>query len=117
MRKSLVGQRHLIRLIEQKQPSHRLDTPQAKTLRVVGDALAHCVTCPAATSLGLHPYSGLYIVRGELGAATAGQQETRFIGPQEIEYPTGATRIVENEEQFFMFLDPFDKNRRLGGLA
>ena len=54
----------LLRLIEHKQPHQILKAPQWEAL----DILARAVDAYIPT-VGLHPDSGLYVIRGELGPA------------------------------------------------
>lgn len=112
-RKGLKDGSQLLRILEHKQLNAHLKANQEETLKLIAQIIEHCVKCPSATSLKLHPNSGLYIVRGELTAASNGAHKTMFNGPQEItRYVDGISYTVTNEEGFFRFLDPVDRERR-----
>jgi len=111
-RKGLRNGKQLLLGLEQKQPGHKFDLPQERSLRLLDGILRHCGLCPAAADLELDPRSGVYIVRGPLGAATEGRRKTGFLGPQQIEWlSTGRTVKVPNHETFFRFVDPEDWER------
>jgi hypothetical protein len=104
----------LLRLIEQKNPGHRLKPGQKAILRLLDRAVDHCKLCPQASELHIEQRSGVYILRGHVAAATHSvRRETRFNGAQVVErLSDGQTRPIESHEAFFHFLDPEDSRRR-----
>lgn len=117
-RKGMRDGSQLLRLVEQKQLGHKFESAQERTLRLMNAVITHAALCESATELHVSPRSGVYVVRGQLGAATSSRQETMFLGPQTIEQlGTGQTYDITSHEAFFRFLDPEDDRRRRRGAA
>jgi hypothetical protein len=121
-RKQLKSGRTLLRFIEQKNKTHKYDGPQRTTLRFIDAIIRHCIECDDAESLRIDPKSGVYIIRGEIAAATTSRRETDFIGDQTIEHVSDPNRRIEItggrdvKSMLWRFLDPDDymKTRRNG---
>jgi len=113
-RKGLKDGLQLLRLIEQKQPSHVFRPVQHRTHQLLDACLAHCGRCEGAADLALDPRSGVLLLRGHIVGDPTG--EPRFVGPQELEplRPGGETHLLSSQEEFFQVLDPEDPRRRSG---
>jgi hypothetical protein len=108
-------ERHLLRLVEQKQERHKFERPQEITLGLFHSMIEHCAQCLAAQDSGilLHPLSGVFVLRGDIEAATEGRHATRFAGGQKLQrFGTDRFLDVHTHEEFFRFLDPYDPRRR-----
>lgn len=115
-RKGMQDGTQLLRLVEQKQVGHKFEGPQERTLQLLDAMISHASLCKNATHLHVNPRSGVYVVRGEMGAATSIRRQTTFLGPQTIhQMSTGQMYEVDGHEAFFRFLDPEDRTRRIRG--
>ncbi len=76
-----MGDVTLLIVLEHKQPGQELKTQQSRVLLDLDRIFAHAVTVP---ELHLHPRSGIYLVRGDIGAATSARREADFKGRQTI---------------------------------
>lgn len=104
---------HLLRLIEQKNPTHKFETPQMRALKLLDAMIMHCRICPKAEDLAVDPRSGVYIIRGLIEAANKGKRKTILKGKQIIHrLSDGSEYEFENHETLFRFLDPESKARR-----
>jgi hypothetical protein len=104
---NIAGKSSLLRPIEHKQPHQKLGGPQSWALGALDDCIRHYVESPPADwKLRLHPASGVYIVTGELGAATEGCQRTELLGPQAIRrLRSSAETVVLDESALYAWLD------------
>lgn len=111
-RKGMRDGSQLLRVIEQKQPGHKFERAQGQTLELIDACIVHTAQCDAA-DVRLHPRSGVYVIRGEIAAATSGRLQTTFRGPQQIEQlHTGMSRVINTHEELFEILDPENGPRR-----
>jgi hypothetical protein len=99
-RKGLRSGTQLLRMVEHFQATAPIKAQQRRTFELVAEVIHHCIECPRARYIGLSPASGLFVVKGPLGAATSGHRETRFCGPQQIiRFRDDETRTVLDEEE------------------
>lgn len=111
--KGLRDGRRLIRVLEQKQPTHGFKPGQQEILQILDGALTHCKTCPTADLLKLDARSGVFIIHGNIAAADSPRKETVLHGEQTIrQLSTGAEWVASSHEDLFRFLDPEDPSRR-----
>ena len=98
-----LGDMTLLRLIEHKQPDQELKAQQQRALTDLDRIVRHATGDP---NLHLDPRSGVYIMRGEIGAATSARREAQFEGKQVL-YDVRGNVIFEprDRRQLWDWLD------------
>jgi hypothetical protein len=81
-----VGPRACLRLIEHKQPEQALKRMQQQALGLFDQCIRHAAE---HALFGVAPGSGVYLMRGPLGASTEGRRKVDFTGPQTVETLSG----------------------------
>jgi hypothetical protein len=89
-----------LRLVEHKQPHQSLKGPQMDALELLDACIAI-----AAPELGLHPESGLWVMRGELRGSTEGHQRCEFVGSQIVTSERIGKVELADESALYEWLD------------
>jgi hypothetical protein len=99
--------RTLLRVLEHKQPASEINDGQRRTLRILAAIVNHAVSC-ALSPIRLDSDSGVFLIRGEVGAETDGHRKTILVGPQRIWKVEGtvgrAVTITRSHREFFDWL-------------
>ena len=98
--------RAALRLVEHKQNAAGLGRPQDAVLKLLDTVIAHHVTCPTAWP-ELDPISGVYLMRGALGAAEDGRRQVLLAGPQRVSIIGGRAtdEIIRTETDLYDWLN------------
>jgi hypothetical protein len=103
---AVFGKKTLFRLIEHKQPNQELKKMQEKVLLLLGHVIEHAVT---DYPQGFDKRTGVFIVRGEVGAEATGLRRTHFVGPQKVSKVVGGKFITQgvlpDQESVFRWLE------------
>lgn len=97
----------LLRFYEHKSPGQTLRFPQREVLTLLGDIMAHVVTCPGAAHLQLHPESGVFLLEGD-------PHEGNELGPLTVtDMHSRETQYFEDEEEALVWVGQLDAGGRL----
>ena len=99
-----LGAQVLLRLLEHKQPTAALKPMQRAALQLLDACIATAIAHPLAPK-PLHPASGVYLIRGEVGAETSGRRATCLAGPQRLWNPRAGWHQLESQDQVFAWMD------------
>jgi hypothetical protein len=94
----------LLRFLEHKQPDQSAKYAQNEVHDLLDEIIAHYVDCVTAR-FRLHPYSGMYVMRGPIEAATTGRRAAQLAGPQELINNRLGCRSIADEMALFEWLD------------
>jgi hypothetical protein len=92
-----IEQRHLIRILEHKQPDARaMRFSQCHILNILGQVLNHVTQCDKDPLLKkwIDPRSGVYVMRGPICGSESGRRPIEFAGPQTIRKITNGEEIT-----------------------
>lgn len=98
------GREVLLRLLEHKQPAAPVKPMQRETLRLLDACLAAAIEHPLSPK-PLHAASGVYLIRGEVGAEPSGRRATCLAGPQRVWNPRAGWHTLETQDQVFAWMD------------
>jgi hypothetical protein len=97
-----LGSSVLLRLLEHKQPASPVKPMQRKALRLLDELFAIALRAPDSR---FHPASGVYLMRGAIGAEREGRRATYLDGPQELWNPRLGGTTLETQSDVFAWLD------------
>lgn len=111
--------RVLLRLVEHKQPSQRLNQNQQAVLRMLEELFQHHMSQPPEDPMmRLDPRSGVYIMRGHIEGTQDGRRHTQFQGAQHVHrIDTAQREKLSGHEAVCEWLEGFPGGPRRNGTA